>query len=252
MKYFTLRSCIAVAFMAVVSAFVPACAQSSTAEQVLPLSTAKTMKIEIWSDVMCPFCYIGKRKFEAALEKFEGKDNVVVVWKSFQLNPDMVTDTGKSTVDHLAESKGWTKEYTRETMSYVVNMAKEVGLNYNFDKAVVANSFDAHRIIQLAKTLGKGDAMEERLFKAYFVEGKNTADHGTLLALATEVGLPEADVKAVLSSDKFASEVKRDIAESEQLGIRGVPFFVIDRKYGISGAQDSQVFLDSLNKALKQ
>ena len=216
-----------------------------------PVKT-KTMKIEIWSDVMCPFCYIGKRKFEAALQKFEGKENVVVEWKSFQLNPDMVTDTSKSTVDYLAESKGWTKEYTRETMSYVVNMAKEVGLNYNFDKAVVANSFDAHRLIQLAKTLGKGDALEERLFKAYFVEGKNTADHATLSALATEIGLPEADVKAVLNSDKFSADVKRDIAESEQLGIRGVPFFVIDRKYGISGAQDSQVFLDSLNKAWKQ
>ena len=238
------------------SMFSAACAQQPSATADTALATVnkekKIMKVEIWSDVMCPFCYIGKRKFENALQQFAGKDNVVVEWKSYQLNPDMVTDTTKSTVDHLAESKGWTKEYTRETMSYVVNMAKEVGLNYNFDKAVVANSFDAHRIIQFAKTVGKGDAMEERLFKAYFVEGKNTADHTTLTQLAVEIGLPEAEVTAVLKSDKYAAEVRRDVAESEQLGIRGVPFFVIDRKYGISGAQDSQVFLDSLNKALAQ
>lgn len=210
------------------------------------------MKIEIWSDVMCPFCYIGKRKFEKALSQFEGKENVIVEWKSFQLNPDMVTDTSKSTIDYLAETKGWTKAYTRENVSYVVNMAKEVGLEYNFDKAVVANSFDAHRLIQYAKTQGKGDAMEERLFKAYFVEGKNTADHATLILLATEIGLDATRCQSILSGQEFAKEVERDIAESEQLGIRGVPFFVIDRKYGISGAQDSQVFLDSLNKALQQ
>lgn len=246
-------SVIVLALAFALSMFSTACAQQPNVTADTTIATLnkekKIMKVEIWSDVMCPFCYIGKRKFEAALQQFAGKDDVVVEWKSYQLNPDMVTDTTKSTVDYLAESKGWTKEYTRETISYVVNMAKEVGLNYNFDKAVVANSFDAHRLIQLAKSKGKGDLMEERLFKAYFVEGKNTADHGTLTQLAVEIGLPEAEVTAVLNSDKFAAEVRRDVAESEQLGIRGVPFFVIDRKFGISGAQDSQVFLDSLNKA---
>jgi predicted DsbA family dithiol-disulfide isomerase len=164
----------------------------------------------------------------------------------------MKTDPSKNTIQHLAESKGWTMDYTKSTINYVVNMAKEVGLNYDFEHAVVANSFDAHRLIQFAKSKGKGDAAEERLFKAYFTEGKNTADHSVLLSIAKEIGLDEAEAKAVLESQQFADQVKHDIAESEQLGVTGVPFFVIDRKYAVSGAQDSQVFLDSLNKAWAQ
>lgn len=210
------------------------------------------MKIEIWSDVMCPFCYIGKRKFEKALSQFEGKEQVVVEWKSFQLNPDLVTDPSKNTIQHLSESKGWTMDYTRKSIDYVKNMAKEVGLNYNFEKAVVANSFDAHRFIQFAKSKGKGDLAEEHLFKAYFVEGKNTADHQVLLNIAKEIGLDPTETKSVLESQQFAQEVREDIAESEKLGITGVPFFVVNRQFGISGAQDSQVFLDTLNKAWSQ
>ena len=232
------------------------CGQSSVTEQkamvVDTVKTKKIMKVEIWSDVMCPFCYIGKRKFEKALSEFSGKDQVVVEWKSFQLSPDMKTDPTKNTIQHLSESKGWSMDYTKSTISYVVNMAKEVGLNYDFDHAVVANSFDAHRLIQFAKTKGKGDAAEEHLFKAYFTEGKNTADHAVLLSIAKEIGLDETEAKAVLDSQQFAEQVKHDIAESEQLGVTGVPFFVIDRKYAVSGAQDSQVFLDSLNKAWAQ
>jgi len=213
------------------------------------LVTKKKMKVEIWSDVMCPFCYIGKRKFEKALESFPGKDQVEIEWKSFQLNPALKTDPSKNTIQHLAESKGWTMEYTKETINYVLNMAKEVGLTYDFDHAVVANSFDAHRVIQFAKTQGKGDAMEERLFKAYFTEGKNTADHAVLLQLASDCGLDKAETQSVLSSERFSEQVRHDISESEKLGITGVPFFVIDRKYGVSGAQDPKVFLDTLTKA---
>jgi predicted DsbA family dithiol-disulfide isomerase len=242
--------------MAIVLVTHSSCGQSSVAQQTVPLidtvKTKKIMKVEIWSDVMCPFCYIGKRKFEKALSEFSGKDQVVVEWKSFQLSPDMKTDPSKNTIQHLAESKGWTMDYTKSTINYVVNMAKEVGLNYDFEHAVVANSFDAHRLIQFAKSKGKGDAAEERLFKAYFTEGKNTADHSVLLSIAKEIGLDEAEAKAVLESQQFADQVKHDIAESEQLGVTGVPFFVIDRKYAVSGAQDSQVFLDSLNKAWAQ
>jgi predicted DsbA family dithiol-disulfide isomerase len=143
-------------------------------------------------------------------------------------------------------------EYTRNTIDYVKNMAKEVGLNYDFERAVVANSFDAHRLIQFAKSKGKGDLAEEHLFKAYFIEGKNTADHQVLLGIAKEIGLDLSETKSVLESDQFAQDVNQDIAESEKLGISGVPFFVINRQYGISGAQDSQVFLDTLNKAWTQ
>lgn len=224
-------------------------ANKQTAAKETEQSNTPKMKVEIWSDVMCPFCYIGKRKFEAALEKFPNRNNIEIVWKSFQLNPDLKTDPSKNTLQHLSESKGWSMDYTRETVAYVSNMAKEVGLNYDFDHAVVANSFDAHRLIQLAKSKGLGDAMEERLFKAYFTEGKNTADHTVLTQLAVEIGLNESDVKTTLSSDAFAKEVNQDLAEADQLRITGVPFFVFDRKYAVSGAQDSKVFADTLSKA---
>jgi predicted DsbA family dithiol-disulfide isomerase len=209
-------------------------------------------KVEIWSDVMCPFCYIGKRKFEAALTQFPERDNVEIVWKSFQLQPDMITDPTKNSIQHLAESKGWTMEYTRQAVANVVNMAKEVGLNYDFDKAVVANSFDAHRLSHYAHSLGKGDAMEEALFKAYFIDGKNTADHDVLTALALGIGLNEASVREVLQSNRYADEVKKDIYESTQIGVSGVPFFLFNDKYAVSGAQDSKVFLQTLTKAYSE
>lgn len=207
------------------------------------------MKIEIWSDVMCPFCYIGKRKFEAALEQFENKANVEVVWKSFQLNPAMKTDPSKNITNYLAEIKGWSLEQAKEMNTHVTNMAKEVGLHYDFDKAIVANSFDAHRLIQLAKKHGKGDEAEEQLFKAYFTEGKNTDDHSTLIEIGISIGLNEIEVKQVLASDQFADDVRKDIIEAQQIGVRGVPFFVVDRKYGVSGAQPTEVFLETLTKA---
>jgi predicted DsbA family dithiol-disulfide isomerase len=221
-------------------------AQQQNAQQT---NKIKKMKVEIWSDVMCPFCYIGKRKFESALQQFEHKDNVEVVWKSFQLQPDMITDSTKNTTQHLAESKGWTLEHAREMTSHVTNIAKEVGLTYNFDKAIVANSFDAHRLVQLAKTKGKGDAMEEQLFKAYFIDGKNTADHTTLTALATAIGLDETEVKQVLATDAYSDKVREDIYQSQQIGVTGVPFFVLDNKYAVSGAQASETFLGALKQA---
>lgn len=216
------------------------------------IMSSEKIKVEIWSDVMCPFCYIGKRKFETALTQFKDKDKVEIVWKSFQLNADLKTDTSKNTIQHLAESKGWTMEYTNSTVQYVMEMAEGVGLHYDFNKAVVANSFDAHRLIQLAKSKGKGDAAEERLFKAYFTEGKNTADHAVLIQLGKEIGLEETELKQVLGSDAFAKEVKNDIQEAEQIGVSGVPFFVLDRKFAVSGAQDPEVFLKSLIKASEE
>lgn len=230
-----------------------ACAQNTANKQekikrIEPLKPRK-MKVEIWSDVMCPFCYIGKRKFEDALGKFKNHENVEIVWKSFQLNPNMKTDPGKNINQYLSEVKGWSLDYAKSMNAQVTGMAADVGLQYNFDKAIVANSFDAHRLIQLAKKHGKGDAAEERLFKAYFTEGKNTADHGTLIALGKEIGLDEKEVTVMLQGKEFASEVLNDLQEADQLGIGGVPFFVFDRKYAVSGAQQSDVFLDTLNKA---
>ena len=210
------------------------------------------MTIEIWSDVMCPFCYIGKRKFEKALAQFPQRESVDIVWKSFQLNPYLVTDPTKNTTEHLAEAKGWTLDYAKGMTNHVTELAKQVGLNYDFDKAVVANSFDAHRFSAFAKTKGLQDAAEERLFAAYFTEGRNTADHATLIELGENIGLNGAEVKAMLDSDAFADDVKREISEAQQLGIRGVPFFLLDKKYGVSGAQESAVFLQALTQTFKE
>jgi predicted DsbA family dithiol-disulfide isomerase len=207
------------------------------------------MKIEIWSDIMCPFCYIGKRRLESALENFEYKNHVEIVWKSFLLNPDMKTDPSKSTAEYLAETKGWSLEQTNQITNQVVEMAEGEGLTYHMSKTVVANAKNAHRLLQLSKTLGKGGEMKESLLKAYFTEGKNIDDFKTLISLAEEVGLEEERIENCLNSNEFADNVEQDILESRQIGVRGVPFFVLDRKFGISGAQPVEVFEDTLNKA---
>jgi len=210
------------------------------------------MKVEIWSDVMCPFCYIGKRRFEDALQKSAHKDEIEVEWKSFQLNPAMVTSPDTNINQYLAKVKGWSIEQAEEMNAYVTNMAAEAGLTYNFDKAVVANSFKAHRFTHLAKQHGLGDAAEEQLFKAYFTDGKNTDDIDTLIELGTIIGLDAAEIKQTLESDAYAGEVKQDITEAQRLGISGVPFFVLDRKYGISGAQTPDVFEGTIEKAFAE
>jgi len=201
---------------------------------------------------MCPFCYIGKRRFEIALKQFPNHDQIEIVWKSFQLNPAMKTDPGKNINAYLAETKGWTLSYARQMNDYVSNMAKEVGLQYDFDKAIVANSFDAHRVIQFAKENGKGDQIEERLFKAYFTEGKNTADHATLIQLGKEIGLDADVIKKILDGNEYADKVELDIYEAMQIGVRGVPYFVLNDKYAVSGAQASETFLGALNKAWEE
>lgn len=207
------------------------------------------MKIEIWSDVACPFCYIGKRKIEKAIAKFPQKDKIEIEWKSFLLNPDQLTQPNKSSEEHLAEMKGWTLEQTKEITANVTNMAAQEGLEYHLDKTVVANTKKAHRLLHLAKTEGKGDKMKEILLKAYFTDGVNIDDDAVLLRLGKEIGLSEVAIQEVLSSDKFENEVDQDIYESRQVGVKGVPFFVLDRKFGISGAQPDEVFDQTLEKA---
>lgn len=210
------------------------------------------MNVEIWSDVMCPFCYIGKRKFENALAKFPHKENINIIWKSFQLDPTTVTDPSLNTIDNLAEKKGWSKQQAQETTAQVTNIAKKVGLDFHFEKAVVANSFDAHRLSHLAKKYGKQNDLEEKLFLAYFTEGKNTADHSTLLQIGKDLGIDEQEITAVLNSNTYSNEVEQDITEAQQIGVRGVPFFVLDRKYAVSGAQESDTFLGALTKAYEE
>lgn len=210
------------------------------------------MKIEIWSDVMCPFCYIGKRRFEDALQQFAHKDSVEIEWKSFQLNPDMVTDPSVNINQYLADAKGWTLDYAQQMNNHVTEMAAEVGLTYHMDNAVVANSFNAHRFTHLAKKHGLGANAEEALFKAYFTDGKNVDDTDTLIELGTSIGLNAEEVKQTLATDAYADAVKHDIAEAQYLGIKGVPFFVMNSKYGVSGAQAVPVFTQTLEKAFEE
>lgn len=207
------------------------------------------MKIEIWSDIVCPFCYIGKRRLEQALEQFEHKDRVVIEWKSFQLNPHQQHLPDTNIYDYLAEIKGQSREWSVQMHESVRLMAKSVGLEYNFDQAQITNTFEAHRLLQLAKTQDLGDAVKERLCKAYFTEGALISDHDTLLRLAVEVGMDREEVQTVLSSRRFTEAVEQDIAEAHSLGIRGVPFFLMDRKDAVSGAQSTPVFLNVLQQS---
>jgi protein disulfide-isomerase len=236
----------------------PACSQSKKQNQpstdslkkTMTATTAPKMKVEIWSDIMCPFCYIGKRHYEEALRQFPDSNHIEIEWHSFQLDPTIPKEAQKTDVyQYLAERKGMSVAQSRSMHDNVVAMAKSAGLTYNFDKAVVANSFDAHRVIQLAKTKGLGDEIEERLFKAYFTEGQDFSNHETLVKLGHEVGLAEADIREVLNSNRFTTEVKQDIAEAGSIGVQGVPFFVFDRKFAVSGAQPSQAFLETLKKS---
>jgi len=207
------------------------------------------MKIDVWSDIMCPFCYIGKRKLESALMQFEHKEDVQIEWHSFQLDPTITYQPGNDLYTYLAERKGATREWSVMVHNQMTETAKKEGLTYNFDKAIIANSFDAHRLIQLAKTHGLGDAMEERLFKAYFTEGKNVSDHNTLMQIGMDAGLRAVEIGEMLNSDAFANEVHADIMQAERLGIRGVPFFLLDEQLGISGAQPVAVFTNGLQQA---
>jgi predicted DsbA family dithiol-disulfide isomerase len=207
------------------------------------------MEIKIWSDVRCPFCYIGKRKFETALAQFENKDDVKITWKSFELDPTLQTMEGVNIYDYFAESKGIQRAEAVDMFNNVTGIAREVGLNFNLEESVLANSFKAHRLIQLAKTRNIGDEIEEVLFRIHFIEGKNIDDDTVLISAGQAVGLEEEVIKAMLDSDDFESEVRIDQLEAQRIGIRGVPFFVFNDKYAVSGAQAPEVFLETLEKA---
>lgn len=210
------------------------------------------MTVNIWSDIRCPFCYIGKRKFEQALEQFEHKDKVEVVWRSFELDPYLKTDPEKNLYEYFSEIKGMPIEKAREMNQHVAQAAKEVGINFNLEDVVIANSLKAHRLIQMSIAKGLGGQAEEALFNAHFAEGKNIDDLTTLAEIGATLGFEVEEVIKTLSSDALTDEVRRDEAEAGALGIRGVPFFVIDNKYGVSGAQSPEVFLQTLKKSWQE
>lgn len=212
------------------------------------------MIIEIWSDIMCPFCYIGKRHYENALKQFAGKNNIELKWKSYLLDPETPLEFEKplNVYEYLAERKGISLAQSIKMHEHVVAMAKQTGLDYQLDKLVVANMAKAHRVIQFAKKKGLADLIEENMFKAYFTEGKNLADDDVLVIIGIASGLTKEEVITALTDDLYAYEVDQDIQEARAIGLTGVPFFVFDRKYAISGAQPTEAFLNTLNKSYKE
>ncbi len=207
------------------------------------------MDVEIWSDINCPWCYIGKRRFEAAMAGFAQASEVNVTWRSFELDPNAPAETPGNGVKVLAEKYGVPLQRAREMEQNVTRIAAADGLEYNLEQARIGSSFDAHRLVHLATLQGLQDAMEERLFRARFSEGKLVSDPETLVQLGSEAGLDGAEVRAMLAGDEFASDVREDEATAHQLGISGVPMFVVDRAYGMSGAQPAEQLLALLEHA---
>jgi predicted DsbA family dithiol-disulfide isomerase len=203
------------------------------------------MQIEVWSDVVCPWCYIGKRRLERALGEFEHADEVEVSWRSFQLNPDAPAKA-VPTLDYLAQRFG---PQARAMTARVAEMGRDEGLNLDFGSSLTVNTLEAHRLLHLAADLGIGDAAKERLLRAHFSEGADVSDPETLTRLMVEAGADEARVREVLAGTEYADAVQADIDLARRLGANGVPFFVIDRKYGISGAQAAETFLHALRTA---
>ncbi len=210
------------------------------------------MKVEIWSDIVCPFCYIGKRKFEMALENFSAKEEVEIEWKSFQLDPEMDNSTGLNVHEYLGKRKGGTTADGKRMNDQMTAIAKEVGLHYDFDNAIINNTMAAHRLLHFAKEKGLQNELKERIFKAYYTEGKDTADTETLVQLASEVGLEKSEARKVLVENLYEKEVREDQYHAFQLGVQGVPFFVFNQKYAVSGAQAPEVFAQVLDKVWEE
>lgn len=206
------------------------------------------LKIEIWSDYVCPFCYIGKRTLEQALIKTGFNNQVEVTFKAYQLDPTTPEDSSIPVYEGLAAKFGQSVEQAKEMTKGVAQHAQQVGLEYDFDNMVQANTLAAHRLVKWAETQGRDAALTEQLLKGYFIDAEHIGKHEVLLNNAEAVGLPRNEAKLVLDSDDFKADVEQDIAEAGQLGVQGVPFFVINRKYAISGAQPLEAFTDSLKQ----
>ncbi len=206
------------------------------------------MDVEIWSDIACPWCYVGKRRFEAALDRFEHRDEVRVTWRSFELDPSAPPERTGDRAARLAEKYGISLEEARASERRLTEIAAGEGLEFRFDIARSGLTFDGHRIIHLAAEHGLQDAMKERLLRAYFTEGELVADHDTLVRLAREVGVPEAQARATVSGDRFADAVRDDELTAQRLGITAVPTFVVDRALGASGAHPPEQLLELLRQ----
>jgi predicted DsbA family dithiol-disulfide isomerase len=207
------------------------------------------VRLEVWSDVVCPWCYVGKRRLESALERFEHRDEVAVVWRSFELDPDAPRRRDVSAEEHLARKYGVSAEQVAASWARLTALAEAEGLEFHLDRTLGGSTFDAHRLIHLGAEHGLQDGVKERFFRAYFTEGAPIGESEVLARLSTEGGLPSAEVDEVLASDRFAAEVREDERRARLLGIGGVPFFAIGERYSVSGAQSAELLLEALTAA---
>jgi predicted DsbA family dithiol-disulfide isomerase len=207
------------------------------------------VKVEIWSDVVCPWCYVGKRRFEAALARFDHRNEVEVVWRSFELDPRAPRSREGDLADRLAKKYGMTRDQALAANARLTDVGAGEGLAFHFASARPGNTFDAHRLLHLAGDRGLQDALKERFLAAYFSEGEGIGEPATLVRLAGEVGLDASEAQAVLDGDKYGEAVRLDEQEAADIGISGVPFFVVDRTFAVSGAQSVDVLLGALDRA---
>ncbi|MBB5332941.1 DsbA family oxidoreductase [Chryseobacterium koreense] len=209
----------------------------------------KKMKVDIWSDIRCPFCFVGKRKFEKALEKFPNSKDIQINWHSFQLDPDLQTQPERDPFEFFSEAKRIPVSQAKMMHDHARNAGKEAGIDFNFENQKIANSFRGHLLIQLAKTKNLANEIEEALFAAQFIDAKNIDDEETLVEIGKSIGLEENEIRNALASDDFGYKVNEDLQMARHLGINAVPFFVFNDKYGVSGAQQPELFLEVLEKS---
>jgi predicted DsbA family dithiol-disulfide isomerase len=206
------------------------------------------MELEIWSDIACPWCYIGKRRLEAALENFEHTDDVTITWRSFELDPNAPAERPGELAGHLASKYRMAIEQARQSQEAITATAASEGLDFRLDVARSGNTFDGHRLVHLAAEHGLQAAMKERLMRGYFSEGQLISDPETLVALGIEIGLPESEIRELLAGERFADEVRADEQTAAGLGVSGVPTFIVDRKVGVTGAQPPGLILEMLRQ----
>lgn len=210
------------------------------------------MRIDVWSDIRCPFCYVGKHNLEEAISRFEEKGNVEVIWHSFQLDPNLKTQPQKDMLDFFSELKGVPRDQAELMLGGAKQMGAAMGLDFNIENAIVANSFLAHQLLQFAKTKGRGNQVKEALLRAHFTDAKNIDDITVLIDLAEDSGLEREETDKILRDKTFAPQVLEDQKIAQKIGVRGVPFFVFNKKHSVSGAQPPEKFLEVLEMSWKE
>lgn len=212
--------------------------------------TSKRVKVEIWSDIVCPFCYIGKKKLEQAIKKNGAEDIVEIIWHSFQLDPEFPKNEVIASDDYLIKRKSFSKEQLIGIQNHLIEQGKTYDIDFNFNKALSYNTYNTHRLLQWSKSFGKSNELKRAFLEAYFTKGLNLTNQDTILSIVEEVGLDKLQGEKILNSNEFSDGVELDMYQARQLGIQGVPFFLINDKATISGAQDDRVFEQIIAAAL--